>query len=203
VVCFKEAVCGLDAKATLSDIYDFNENRESYVSFLGTPIKIGVSFTVRGKKISPDYQIQPGDEIITVGTLTLEDLLVEMVEDYDAEQFTINGQIEPLHTVLHDGDIIDSAAASKNAQPSPSNAEPKSDVPPEEWGEIALTLNGASMTLPPTTDRTRHMILELLTFMDTTDVSGYTMYINQTPAGFNDVIKSGDEVVIELTQRQV
>ncbi|MDR1753907.1 MAG: rod shape-determining protein [Eubacterium sp.] len=202
-VDFKPAVCGENGSARLSDIYDFKTNDNSYVIFAGERIKIGVSFTVKGKPVDDDYKIQPYDEIETQGILTLGDLLSSVEIDSHGTSFTVNGEVEPTTVILQDGDIIDYEAALTGGnltseQVSQNNFE--SDVPPEEYGEITLTLNGESRTLPATPDHTRHLLLELLNFIDydQNGISGYTMLINKNEAGFNSQIKSGDEVEIEL-----
>ena len=88
------------------------------VSFAGKQYRFGLEVTVNGRKKQQDYEIQPLDEIVTGGVLTLGDLLNSIGVEY-AENFAINGEYAGEGDLLCDGDVITiklAAAAQATAQ---------------------------------------------------------------------------------------
>lgn len=96
---------GENAHTTIRDEVDISKFPQGYVGFGGKKYKFGVEFLVNGNKQSPDYEIQPLDNVVTAGILTLGDLLSSIGIEY-SEGFAINGEFVPEAEPLKDGDVV-------------------------------------------------------------------------------------------------
>ena len=140
---------GENAKTRLQDEIDYDKYRTGIVSFAGKQYRFGLTVTVNGKTRRPDYEIQPLDEIVTGGILTLGDLLNSIGVEY-AESFAINGEYAKEGDLLRDGDRI----TIKMAAPMPETAETAQDtdgasVAAEETMSAASVAGAASVAHTP------------------------------------------------------
>ena len=120
---------GENAKTRLQDEIDYGKYRSGIVSFADKQYRFGLNVTVNGKARRPDYEIQPLDEIVTGGILTLGDLLNSIGVEY-AENFALNGEYAKEGDLLSDGDRI----TIKLAAPMPEAA---AETIQEEVGKIS------------------------------------------------------------------
>lgn len=104
-VTFVPAKNGDNARSTLQKEIDYGRYNSGFVSFGGKKYKFGLEVAVNGTIRTPDYEIQPLDEIVTGGILTLGDLLEFLGVEY-AEGFAVNGKLADQGEVLHDGDRV-------------------------------------------------------------------------------------------------
>ena len=116
---------GENAHTRLKDEIDYGKYRSGIVSFAGKQYRFGLEVTVNGKKKQQDYEIQPLDEVVTGGILTLGDLLNSIGVEY-ADNFAINGEYAKEGDLLRDGDkiTIKMAAAPKAEMPAPRAEAP-------------------------------------------------------------------------------
>lgn len=96
---------GQNARSTLQQEIDYKKYNSGHVTFGGKKYKFGLQVAVNGTFKTPDYEIQPLDDIITGGILTLGDLLDSIGIEY-TEGFAINGNLAAQSELLHDGDVI-------------------------------------------------------------------------------------------------
>lgn len=104
-VSFVPAKNGDNARSTLQKEIDYGRYNSGFVSFGGKKFKFGLEVAVNGTIRTPDYEIQPLDEITTGGILTLGDLLEFAGVEY-SEGFAVNGRLAEQGEALHDGDVI-------------------------------------------------------------------------------------------------
>lgn len=132
---------GENAHTTLRNEIDFSKYPKGYVTFGGKKYKFGVEVLVNGEAKNPDYEIQPLDDIVTAGILTLGDLLSSIGIEY-SEGFAINGELVPEAQPLKDGDtvtikLVPSMAASLEEKAKAAEAE-KSVSPVRVVEETAI-----------------------------------------------------------------
>ena len=96
---------GENAHTTIRKEIDLSKFPEGNVAFGGKKYKFGPEILVNGTKQSPDYEIQPLDNVVTSGILTLGDLLESIGIEY-SEGFAINGELASEAEPLKDGDVI-------------------------------------------------------------------------------------------------
>lgn len=96
---------GENAHTTLQKEIDYTKFNSGYVTFGSKRYKFGLEVTVNGKSQKPDYEIQPLDNIVTGGILSLGDLLESLGIEY-SEGFLVNGNNAEQSHVLCDGDAI-------------------------------------------------------------------------------------------------
>lgn len=104
-VSFKPAKNGDNARSTLQKEIDYKKYNSGFVTFGGKRYRFGLEVAVNGVIRTPDYEIQPLDEITTGGILTLGDLLDSLAIEY-TEGFAINGKLSEQGDLLHDGDTV-------------------------------------------------------------------------------------------------
>ena len=81
---------GENAHTTIRKEIDLSKFPEGNVAFGGKKYKFGPEILVNGTKQSPDYEIQPLDNVVTSGILTLGDLLASEAEPLkDGDVITI------------------------------------------------------------------------------------------------------------------
>ena len=96
---------GENAHTSLQNEIDYSKFNQGYVNFGSKRYKFGLEVTVNGQPKAPDYEIQPLDNIVTGGILTLGDLLASQGIEY-SEGFLVNGNAADQSYVLCDGDSI-------------------------------------------------------------------------------------------------
>ena len=96
---------GENAHTSLQNEIDYGKYNQGYVNFGSKRYKFGLEVTVNGQPKAPDYEIQPLDNIVTGGILTLGDLLASQGIEY-SEGFLVNGNAADQSYVLCDGDSI-------------------------------------------------------------------------------------------------
>ena len=121
-VTLKPAVSGKNASQTLAEAVDYSRFAHGNVLIGGHSLPFGVKVLVNGKEQQPDYEIQPLDEIVTAGVLTLGDLM-ESLDGMEAE-VTVNGEAVDESYLLKDGDRITLGGAPEAAKPQPVQPEP-------------------------------------------------------------------------------
>ena len=111
---------GENAHSRLKDEIDYEKYQSGVVSFAGKQYRFGLDVMVNGRKKRPDYEIQPLDDIVTGGILTLGDLLNSIGVEY-SRSFAINGEYAKEGDLLHDGDKITiKLAADSEETPAPA-----------------------------------------------------------------------------------
>ena len=96
---------GENAHTSLQNEIDYGKYNWGYVNFGSKRYKFGLEVLVNGQPKEPDYEIQPLDNIVTGGILTLGDLLASQGIEY-SEGFLVNGMAADQSYVLCDGDSI-------------------------------------------------------------------------------------------------
>lgn len=144
---FEPAVCGENAAAKLSDEIDFTRIGSGTVTFCGERRRFGLRAFVNGTEQSPDYDIQPLDDIETRGIQTLGDLLQSLEIELDGVQYLLNGEEADESSVLADGDMIayageyeesteaerdDAVREEKPAEENPAQSENETEAPEAE-----------------------------------------------------------------------
>lgn len=145
---FIPAKNGENARTTLSEEIDYQKYRSGTVRFGDKEYKFGIEATVNGEKKTPKYEIQPLDNIVIGGILTLGDLLSNIGVEYE-ESFAINGEYAEEAALLSDGDVITlkmrSAAPTRETAPEPAREAapaPFREVPAAAGRETALVRDG-------------------------------------------------------------
>ena len=200
------ALSGENAHSSLSEAVDYKKYNGGYVHIGDRRLPFGLKVFVNGEVKSPDYEIQPLDEISTGGILTLGDLLYSIEDELsDIGEILLNGKREDVTCLLHDGDRLSlSSGASQNHPEAAKAAQQKEAAKPQEnapsaGNSVTLLLNGKYVTLPNTGRDEPHKFLELLTLIkyDTsTPKSDIVITLNGVSASFNSPLKDGDRAVV-------
>jgi cell division ATPase FtsA len=93
-----------------------------------------------------------------------------------------------------------SAAAPKPVAPVPTAALEANALLNKAKREVTVKLNGVAVTLEPNADGSPHTFIELLNHVDLdldNPQGNYVTMVNGKPSGFSDVLKEGDDVVLE------
>lgn len=96
---------GENAHTTLKDEINYSKYNKGQVSFGSKQYKFGLEVTVNDRPRNPDYEIQPLDNVVTGGILTLGDLLASLGIEY-SEGFCVNGTPAEQAYLLCDGDSV-------------------------------------------------------------------------------------------------
>lgn len=113
---------GDNAKAVLKNEINYRKYHSGTVRFGDKQYKFGIEAFVNGVKQPPQYEIQPLDEIVTGGILTLGDLLNSIGIEY-SEDFAINGEYAEEFALLSDGDVITLRLAPAGKKRTEAKAE--------------------------------------------------------------------------------
>lgn len=139
---FVPAVSGENARAVLGEAVDFSRFASGSVEFGGVKHKIGVRVLVNGTEKEKDYEIQPLDDIVTTGIITLGDLLQSLDIELDGLEYLVNGQGADEGYVLSDGDTISYSDGTTNTNETvPVQTAPElvfDEVPAQTVTEPAL-----------------------------------------------------------------
>lgn len=219
------AKSGENAHAKLFEVIDYDRFESGRVKIGDKELPFGVEVLVNGEKKAPDYEIQPLDDIVTAGILTLSDLLISLDTDFE-NNITVNGELVGAGYILKDGDRIELVSEGEAVSyeetveepiPEPLKEEIKAaEVPvtaqtstaPKKSQEekkllglpITLYLNGSQVTLGELPEPEEpHRFLELLNLIeiDTQTPKGdVVLTLNGRFANFNDILNNGDRAVI-------
>lgn len=96
---------GENAHTTLKDEIDYSKYNKGQVRFGSKQYKFGLEVMVNDRPKAPDYEIQPLDNVVTGGILTLGDLLTSLGIEY-SEGFFVNGAPADQTYLLCDGDSV-------------------------------------------------------------------------------------------------
>lgn len=135
---------GENAHTSLRNEIDYSKYNSGYVNFGSKKYKFGLEVTVNGKPKDPDYEIQPLDNIVTGGILTLGDLLDSIGVEY-SEGFSINGKAAEQSYVLCDGDSV----TVKLIPSFTGNTEELSESPAVESSADSYTAAAAYTSVSP------------------------------------------------------
>ncbi len=202
------AVPGEDAAAMLSDHYDMSETFIANVTLNGRSVTAGNYILVNGVPAAADMDIENGAVLRHMRLGTLSELLAQ--EGIAEENALVNGSIAAPDYILTDGDEITAASA-----PKADGTDVRSDVPEaaggsaentenaDESGEVQgvpIVFNGAPAVFP-TEPGKKPIFLDILAMFsdDPTELlSGTsTVMINGKLARLDEVIRPGDNIVIE------
>jgi len=196
---------GADAAAKLSEFYDMSTVRSVTVTLVGQKCRAGCYLLVNGREITTDRRIQDGDEISMVNIRTLGELLDAHSLSGD---FLVNDDPQNREYVLHSGDIIAKKAPSPSPEvkptpePTPTPAPEVKPAPAQETkSNPTITVNGIEAEFPVRADGKPPIFLDVAAAFsdDPTELlkSAMTITLNGKMARLDEVIHSGDVIVIE------
>lgn len=197
-VCVTPAIPGEDAASLLSDHYDMAGMFTAEITADGKRILAGDYLLVNGSPVTADADIENGSTIIHIRRGTYADILAEL--GIDPALALLDGAAVELSAVPQEGDEITVAA--------PAPAAPKTDAPPQtetagapaaENG-IPIVFNGIPAEFPAKPGQSPIFLDILAAFADDpTELLAHsaTVTINGRTARLDEVIHSGDEIVIE------
>ncbi|MGN1339188.1 MAG: cell division protein FtsA [Oscillospiraceae bacterium] len=182
------AIPGEDAAALLSDYFSMDGLRTIEVSVDGRTLIAGDHLLVNGRVVCADGDIENGDVIQHIQRETLGGLLSSEGLSGD---FLLNGSAADMSAQLSDGDVIVSA--------EPPQTVADEEAPAAQTG-IPIVFNGEAAMFPAEPGRQPIFLDILAAFTD--DPTGLlahsdTVTINGKTARLNEVIHSGDVIVIE------
>ena len=134
---------GENAHTTLQNEIDYSKYNSGYVTFGSKRYKFGLEVSVNGKPQKPDYEIQPLDNIVTGGILTLGDLLESVGIEY-SEGFAVNGNGAEQSYILCDGDSVTIKVIPSAAGIGPVSKEQAVSSSIEEINKKIQAVNGIS-----------------------------------------------------------
>ena len=180
------AVPGEDAAALLSDQYDLSGMSVVEVTVNGRNVTAGEYILVNGTPTADDSEIENGAVLQHVRLATLGELAAH--EGIPVESALLNSSPAPAEQLLSGGDVVTSATETK--------AEPAAD----ESEGIPIVFNGTPAVFPITNGRQPVFLDILAAFSD--DPTGLlagssTVMINGRLARLDEVIRPGDDIVIE------
>lgn len=203
------AVPGEDAAALLSDQYDLAGMSLLTVTLDGRQLTAGEYILVNGTPTVQDADIENGAVLRRMRLGTLGALLGQ--ENIPAQGVLVNGEPQPPEYTLQDGDVIVSAPeADAPEADQPGAGTPESAAPaesPESSPEVSagpegvpIVFNGMPAVFPAEPGRQPVFLDILAAFSD--DPTGLlagssTVMINGKLARLDEVIRPGDEIVIE------
>lgn len=182
----RRAEDGEDARALVRD-YLPGGQRISY-SFDGEEEQVFVKAYLNGREVSPDTEIQEGDELELEGLRTVEELA--RIRGYRPEDYTVlvNGNQVDWDYVVRDGDAV---------RLVPRQPDPGGQGIPRDEGGITVTVNGRPVRLNGSRE---HIFFEILNYVDF-DPAGLRggrvlLRVNGEEAGYTRVLKDGDRIEI-------
>lgn len=134
---FIPAKNGENARTSLKDEINYRKYRSGTVQFGEKEYKFGIEAIVNGEKKTPNYEIQPLDNIVIGGILTLGDLLSSIGIEYQ-DNFAINGEYAEESALLSDGDVITIKMGRKTQEAEPEKTA-VSNIAPPPFKEAAQT----------------------------------------------------------------
>ena len=194
------AVPGEDAAALLSDQYDMSGMSLLTVTLDGRQLTTGDHILVNGTPTAQDADIENGAVLRRIRLDTLGALLAQ--EELPAEGARVNGESQPPEYTLRDGDVITSAPEGSPVEVSPEPEETPTEPPAQGSAEdgVPIVFNGMPAVFPMEPGRQPVFLDILAAFSD--DPTGLlagssTVMINGKLARLDEVIHTGDEIVIE------
>lgn len=189
------AVPGEDAAALISDVYDMSGKFVANVMLDGRQIAAGDYILVNGVPAVQDADIENGAVLAHVSMGTLGELLSH---EGVTGSVLLNGSSAASDTLLSEGDVITSAE-----EPQPEDVpvqEQAQATHTEEQEGVPIVFNGMPGVFPVKDGRQPVFLDILAAFSD--DPTGLlagsaTVTINGKLARLDEVIRPGDEIVIE------
>lgn len=189
------AVPGEDAAALISDVYDMSGKFVADVTLDGRQIAAGDYILVNGVPAVKDADIENGAVLSHVSMGTLGELLSH---ESVTGSVLLNGSPATSDTLLSEGDVITSA---EEPQPEDDHLQEQVQAPhTEEQEGVPIVFNGMPGVFPVRDGRQPVFLDILAAFSD--DPTGLlagsaTVTINGKLARLDEVIRPGDEIVIE------
>ncbi len=218
------AVDGEDAAALLSDYVDLGGMFTAEIMIEGEPKIIGKYVKVNGNIVTSDREIENGNALECFDITTFDELC--KAEDIPHELALLNGEKADENTMLSDGDEISLVRAEQSVAagvaempakpveipnatetketPKPviampvEKAEAKNEEAPEE---IHIIFNGEPAKFPVIDMKREPIFLDLLAAFSDNPTAllshATTTTINGKVARLNDIVRDGDEIIIE------
>ncbi len=199
------AVPGEDAASLLSDHYDMAGMFTAEITADGKRILAGNYLLVDGVPATADADIENGSSIVHIKRGTYSDILAEL--GLDPAGALVNGAAAEPSAAPADGDELTAAPNPAESPEAPVVPEtpvvPEAPVvpetPPEENG-VPIVFNGMPAVFPAKPGSQPIFLDILAAFADEPTellARSATVTINGKTARLNEVIHSGDEIVIE------
>ncbi len=170
-----EATTGKDACPKVADIL---QRERRFVTLGGERVMLPMEWTLNNVKTSTSDRVCEGDNLEIIGAKTLGELIIALDLPDKDYIYDVNGQEVTPSYILEDMDIINFY-----------KRKPK--------GVITVTVNGKSLKLPPR--RRPYMFIDVFNFLDL-NPKGFkgrvNITINGEKAGYTDIIKDGDSLVL-------
>lgn len=201
-VKFVSAVKGEDGKAF---VRDFLNGEKGSIKFCSQLYTVGCYAVVNGKEAEADYEISDGDIVQIYEIYTLKDLIKRLGIEMEGIKYSKDSMVLPLDYKLNFGDVIDIDNnafdfVQQEKQENKTLAEIMSneDVFLEQK-EISVRLNGKKINLPPKSDGSPYIFIDMYNLLDFNVAdrgANLLMILNGIDANFTDVLKDGDDIII-------
>lgn len=195
-VCVIPAVPGEDAASLLSDHYDMAGMFTAEITADGKRILAGDYLLVNGAPVTADADIENGSVIVHIKRGTYSDILAEL--GLDPARARLGGEAVEPSAVPQEGDELTTAPEPAEAPEAP--AIPAEQEAPAGQGGVPIVFNGMPAEFPAKPGQTPIFLDILAAFADDpTELLAHsaTVTINGRTARLDEVIHSGDEIVIE------
>ena len=195
-VCVTPAVPGEDAASLLSDHYDMAGMFTAEITADGKRILAGDYLLVNGASVTADADIENGSVIVHIKRGTYSDILAEL--GLDPARARLGGEAVEPSAVPQEGDELTTAPEPAEATEAP--AIPAEQNAPAGQGGVPIVFNGMPAEFPAKPGQPPIFLDILAAFADDpTELLAHsaTVTINGRTARLDEVIHSGDEIVIE------
>lgn len=195
-VCVIPAVPGEDAASLLSDHYDMAGMFTAEITADGKRILAGDYLLVNGAPVTADADIENGSVIVHIKRGTYSDILAEL--GLGPARARLGGEAVEPSAVPQEGDELTTAPEPAEAPEAP--AIPAEQEAPAGQGGVPIVFNGMPAEFPAKPGQPPIFLDILAAFADDpTELLAHsaTVTINGRTARLDEVIHSGDEIVIE------
>lgn len=195
-VCVIPAVPGEDAASLLSDHYDMAGMFTAEITADGKRILAGDYLLVNGAPVTADADIENGSVIVHIKRGTYSDILADL--GLDPARARLGGEAVEPSAVPQEGDELITAPEPAEAPEAP--AIPAEQEAPAGQGGVPIVFNGMPAEFPAKPGQPPIFLDILAAFADDpTELLAHsaTVMINGRTARLDEVIHSGDEIVIE------
>lgn len=195
-VCVIPAVPGEDAASLLSDHYDMAGMFTAEITADGKRILAGDYLLVNGAPVTADADIENGSVIVHIKRGTYSDILAEL--GLDPACARLGGEAVEPSAIPQEGDELTTAPEPAEAPEAP--AIPAEQEAPAGQGGVPIVFNGMPAEFPAKPGQPPIFLDILAAFADDpTELLAHsaTVTINGRTARLDEVIHSGDEIVIE------
>lgn len=195
-VCVIPAVPGEDAASLLSDHYDMAGMFTAEITADGKRILAGDYLLVNGAPVTADADIENGSVIVHIKRGTYSDILAEL--GLGPARARLGGEAVEPSAIPQEGDELTTAPEPAEAPEAP--AIPAEQEAPAGQGGVPIVFNGMPAEFPAKPGQPPIFLDILAAFADDpTELLAHsaTVTINGRTARLDEVIHSGDEIVIE------